>query len=101
MQFALKCLIRLLAVFSCRKLVFGKLPHSVLVTAWCEEVRSQETVEIYEDHDVHQHHADQEKQAMVQPGVVGDDVPGEIELSPEPEAGVRCYIDQLINRVEE
>lgn len=45
-----------------------------------KEVRAQQSVEVYDDHNVHDHHANEEKLRMVQLGVVVNDVPSEVEL---------------------
>lgn len=65
-----------------------------------EEVGTEQSVEINQDHDVHHHQGDQEVAAVLQPGVVVEDVPGEVELCAEAEQHIRHEVGELVDVVE-
>lgn len=67
------------------------LSHQALTSR--EEVSAEEAVEINHHHDIHYHHSKEEASTMVQPGVIVDDVPGEVELC----AQAKCDVGQNIN----
>lgn len=67
---------------------------------WREEVGTEQSVEINQNHDVHHHQGHQEVAAMVQPGVVLEDVPGEVELCAEAEQDVRQEVGEFVDVVE-
>lgn len=64
-----------------------------------EEVCTEQAVEIHQDHDIHHHYANEEESSVVQPGVVVDDVPGEVELGAEAEHDVGEEVGQLVDVV--
>lgn len=66
-----------------------------------EEICSQQTVEINEDHDVHEHHRRQEIPSKDQLREVHEDVPCQVGLRSQTKADVGCDVDKLINGVEE
>lgn len=65
-----------------------------------EEVGAEQSVEINQNHDVHQHHGDQKVPAVLQPGVVVEDVPGEVELCAQAERHVGQEVDKFVDVVE-
>lgn len=74
------------------------LSHTALTPA--EEVGTYQAVEVNGDHHIHHHHGDQEVSTVVQPGVVVDDVPGEIELSAESKGDVCEEVGKLVELVD-
>lgn len=65
-----------------------------------EEVGAEQSVEINQHHDVHHHQGDQKVPAVFQPGVVVEDVPGEVELCAQAEQDVGQDVDELVDVVE-
>lgn len=64
------------------------------------EVGAEQPVEIDQDHDVHHHQGHQETAAVLQPRVVVEDVPGEVELRAEAERDVGQEVDKFVDMVE-
>lgn len=64
-----------------------------------EEVRTEQAVEINQDHNVHQYHGDEEVSTAIQPGVVVDDVPGEVELGAQTKHDVGEEVGDLVDVV--
>lgn len=64
-----------------------------------EEVCTEQAVEINQDHNIHHCHASEEESTVVQPGVVVDDVPGEVELAAEAKHDVGEEVGELVNVV--
>lgn len=81
---------------SVSKKLFGVLRPILLCRALLpeEQVGAQQPVEINEHHDVHDHYGGQEVSAVVQPGVIVDDVPGEVELC----AQAKCDVGQQVGK---
>lgn len=73
------------------------LCHITLVPG--EEVCTEQAVEINQDHDIHQNHGDEEVTTAVQPGVVVDDVPGEVELGAQTKHDVGEEVGELVDVV--
>lgn len=69
------------------------LSHRVLPPG--EEVRTEQAVEINQDHNIHHHHGDEKVSTVVQPGVIAEDVPGEVELC----AQTKCDIGQEVGKL--
>ena len=65
-----------------------------------EEVGTYQSVEVDQDHDVHEEHGDQEVACVVQPAVVLHDEPGEVKLGTEAEAHVGEEVEQLVDAEE-
>lgn len=59
-----------------------------------EQISAEQPVEINQDHDVHDHHGGQKESAVVQPRVIVDDVPGEVELC----AQAKCDVGQQVGK---
>lgn len=64
-----------------------------------EEVSAEQAVEINQDHDIHHHHGEEKVCTVVQPGVVVDDVPGEVELCAQAERDVGEEVGEFIDVV--
>lgn len=60
-----------------------------------EEVGTEQAVEINQDHDIHHYHAGEEEFSVVQPGVVVEDVPGEVGLGGQAERDVGEEVGEL------
>ena len=73
------------------------LSHEFLTPG--EEVSTEQTVEINKDHDIHHHHGDEEVSAVVQPGVVLVDVPGEVELGAQTKRDVGEEVGEFVDVV--
>lgn len=65
-----------------------------------EEVGSEQPVEVDEDHGVQESDGKEEVVAVVQPGVVVQDVPGDVELGAEAEGDVGEEVEELVGAVE-
>lgn len=64
-----------------------------------EEVSAEQAVEINQDHDIHHHHGDEKVSTVVQPGVIVDDVPGEVELGAQTEHDVGEEVGKFVDVV--
>lgn len=62
-----------------------------------EEVGTEQAVEINEDHNIHRHHGDEKVSTMVQPGVIVDNVPGEVELGAQTESNVGEEVGEFVD----
>lgn len=56
-------------------------------------------MEINQHHDVHYNHGGQEESTVVQPGVIVDNVPGEVELCAQTKCDVGQQVDELVDVV--
>lgn len=61
-----------------------------------EEVGAEQAVEINQDHNIHHNDGDEKVSAVVQPGVVLDDVPGEVELGAQAKRDVGGDVGELV-----
>lgn len=68
------------------------LSHRVLPPG--EEVSTKQAVEINHDHNIHHYHGGEKVSTMVQPGVIVEDVPGEVELR----AQTKCDVGQQVGK---
>ena len=64
-----------------------------------EEVGAEQAVEINQDHDVHHDHGGEKESTVVQPGVVMDDVPGEVELCAQTKRDVGEEVGEFVDVV--
>jgi len=64
-----------------------------------EEVCTEQAVEINQDHNIHHHHGDEKVTAVVQPGVIVDNVPGEVELGAQTESNVGEEVGEFVDVV--
>ena len=62
-----------------------------------EEVRTDQAVEINQDHDIHHHHAEEEVSTVVHPGVVVQDIPGEVQLGAHTKQDVGEEVDEFVD----
>lgn len=62
----------------------------------CEEVRAEQAVEINQHHNIHHHHTGKKKSTIVQPGVVVDDVSGEVELGAQTKDDVGYDVGKFV-----
>lgn len=65
-----------------------------------EEVSAEQTVEINQDHDVHYDHGDEKVSTTVQPGIVVDDVPGEVGLGAQTKHDVSEEVGKFVDVVD-
>lgn len=73
------------------------LPRTALTPG--EEVSTEQAVEINQDHDVHQHHAEEKVSTAVHPGVIVDDVPGEVGLGAQAKRDVGEEVGEFVDVV--
>lgn len=73
------------------------LSHRVLPPG--EEVGTEQAVEINQDHNIHRHHGAEKVSTMVQPGVIVEDVPGEVELCAQAKCDIGQEVGELIDVV--
>jgi len=64
-----------------------------------EEVCTEQAVEINQDHNIHREHGDEKVSAMVHPGVIVDNVPGEVELGAQTESNVGEEVGEFVDVV--
>lgn len=64
-----------------------------------EEVGAEQAVEVNQDHDIHHYHGGQKVSTVVQPGVVVDDVPGEVELCAQTKRDVGEEVGESVDVV--
>lgn len=64
-----------------------------------KEIRTEQTVEVNHDHDIHYHHGDEEVSAVIQPGVVVEDIPGEVELGAKTKYDIGEEVGELVDVV--
>lgn len=64
-----------------------------------EEVCTEQAVEINQHHNIYHYHASEEESTMVQPGIVLDDVPGEVELGAKAKYDIGEDVDELVDVV--
>ncbi len=65
-----------------------------------EEVSTEQAVEINQDHNIHHHQGDEKVSAVVQPGVIVDDVPGEVELGAQTKRDVGEEVGEFVDVVQ-
>lgn len=64
-----------------------------------EEVCAEQAVEINQDHNIHHDHGGEKVSTVVQPGIIVDDVPGEVELGAQTESGVGEEVGEFVDVV--
>lgn len=64
-----------------------------------EDVCTEQPVEINQDHNIHQHHGGEKVCTMIQPGVIVDNVPGEVELCAQTKYDIGQEVDKLVDVV--
>lgn len=74
------------------------LPHVALTPR--EEISTDQAVEINQHHNIHRHHAEQEVPAVVHPGVIVQDVPGEVELGAQTKQDVGEEVGEFVDVVQ-
>lgn len=65
-----------------------------------EQIGAEQPAEISEDHDVHGHYAGQEVSAVIQPGVIVGEVPGEVELCAQAKCDVGQQVGEFVDLVD-
>lgn len=73
------------------------LSHRALTPG--EEVSTEQAVEINHDHNIHHHHGDQKVSTVIQPGIIVDDVPGEVELCAQTKRDVGEEVGEFVDVV--
>lgn len=74
------------------------LSHRLLIPG--EEVSTEQAVEIDQDHNVHHHYGDEKATTVVQPGVIVDNVPGEVELGDQTKHDVGEQVGVFVDVVQ-
>lgn len=64
-----------------------------------EEVSTEQAVEVNQNHNIHHHYADEKVCRVVQPGVIGDKVPGEVELGAQTKRDVCKEVGEFVDLV--
>lgn len=64
-----------------------------------EDVCTEQPVEINQDHNIHQHHGHEKVCTMIQPGVIVENVPGEVELCAQTKHDISQEVDKLVDVV--
>lgn len=64
-----------------------------------EEVSTEQPVEINQHHNIHHHHGGEKVSTVVQPGVIVDDVPGEVELCAQAKRDIGQEVGKFVDLV--
>lgn len=73
------------------------LSHRALTPG--EEVSAEQAVEINQDHNIHHYYGGEKVSAVVQPVVIADDVPGEVELGAQTKRDVGEEVGEFVDVV--